>query len=45
VTWRENGERVKTYDFLRGNEPYKYSFCARDRQIRSIVITRRSRIM
>lgn len=36
---------IKTYDFLRGNEPYKYSFGARDRKVRSLVITRRSRIM
>ena len=36
---------IKIYDFLRGNEPYKYSFGARDRKVRSLVITRRSRIM
>jgi CelD/BcsL family acetyltransferase involved in cellulose biosynthesis len=36
---------IRTYDFLRGNEPYKYSFGAHDRTVRSLVITRRSRVV
>lgn len=35
----KNGFR--TYDFLRGNEPYKYLFGAREREIRYIIVTRR----
>lgn len=35
----KNGFR--TYDFLRGNEPYKYLFGAREREIRYIVVRRR----
>jgi len=31
-----------TYDFLRGNEPYKYSFGARDRNIQCVVVNTRS---
>ncbi len=33
---------IHTYDFLRGNEPYKYSFGARDRLVRSFRIVRRN---
>lgn len=33
---------IRTYDFLRGNEPYKYSFGARDRLVRSFQIVRRN---
>jgi CelD/BcsL family acetyltransferase involved in cellulose biosynthesis len=36
---------IRTYDFMRGNEPYKYSFGACDRQVRPIVVTHHSRIM
>ncbi|NEP19186.1 MAG: tetratricopeptide repeat protein, partial [Leptolyngbya sp. SIO4C1] len=32
----------KTYDFLRGNEPYKYSLGAQDRQIQHLVVRRRA---
>lgn len=35
----ENG--FKTYDFLRGNEPYKFSFGSQDRLIKHIVIKRK----
>ncbi|HIK30419.1 MAG TPA: GNAT family N-acetyltransferase [Oscillatoriales cyanobacterium M59_W2019_021] len=35
----ENG--FKTYDFLRGNEPYKFSFGAKERLIKHIVIKRK----
>jgi tetratricopeptide (TPR) repeat protein len=31
----------KTYDFLRGNEPYKYSFGTRERRISCITVTTR----
>jgi CelD/BcsL family acetyltransferase involved in cellulose biosynthesis len=31
-----------TYEFLRGNEPYKYSFSKKERHIRRIVVTARS---
>jgi tetratricopeptide (TPR) repeat protein len=31
-----------TYDFLRGNEPYKYSFGARERRIRCVRVSTRS---
>ncbi len=37
----ENG--FTTYDFLRGNEPYKYSFGPTERTIRHIVITTKNR--
>ena len=30
------------YDFLRGNEPYKYSFGCKERKIYSIVLETRS---
>jgi tetratricopeptide (TPR) repeat protein len=33
------GEGLKTYDFLRGNEPYKYTFGATDRIIRCITLS------
>ncbi|MFZ5692976.1 MAG: GNAT family N-acetyltransferase [Pseudomonadota bacterium] len=36
------GQGIKTYDFLRGNEPYKYSFGAKERPIACIVISTRS---
>jgi CelD/BcsL family acetyltransferase involved in cellulose biosynthesis len=40
IRWAiENG--LTKYDFLRGNESFKYSFGASDRRIRSIVIRRR----
>lgn len=32
----------KTYDFLRGNEPYKYVFGCQERQIRHIIVSVRS---
>jgi CelD/BcsL family acetyltransferase involved in cellulose biosynthesis len=35
----ENG--FETYDFLRGNEPYKYAFGAEERRIRTIVVSTR----
>jgi hypothetical protein len=35
-----NGFRI--YDFLRGNEPYKYLFASEERQIRHIVVSARS---
>jgi CelD/BcsL family acetyltransferase involved in cellulose biosynthesis len=31
-----------TYDFLRGNEPYKYSFCKQERRIRHIILVDRN---
>ena len=31
-----------TYDFLRGNEPYKYSFCNEERRIRHIIVVDRN---
>ncbi|MGK9168551.1 GNAT family N-acetyltransferase [Inquilinus limosus] len=37
----DNG--FKSYDFLRGNEPYKYLFGARERHIRYIVVSARNR--
>jgi len=36
------GQGIKTYDFLRGNEPYKYSFGAKERPIACIVVSTRS---
>jgi len=33
-----------TYDFLRGNEPYKYSFGAEDRRITSFVLSTKDRM-
>ncbi|MGZ9213985.1 MAG: GNAT family N-acetyltransferase, partial [Candidatus Binatia bacterium] len=33
----------KTYDFLRGNEPYKYLFGAKERHIRYIIVNARKR--
>jgi tetratricopeptide (TPR) repeat protein len=36
------GQGIKTYDFLRGNEAYKYSFGAKERQIACIVVSTRS---
>ena len=35
------GEGLRTYDFLRGNEPYKYSFGAAERRLANLVIMRR----
>jgi CelD/BcsL family acetyltransferase involved in cellulose biosynthesis/cytochrome c-type biogenesis protein CcmH/NrfG len=32
---------IGTYDFLRGNEPYKYSFAAGERRLMSLMLTRR----
>jgi CelD/BcsL family acetyltransferase involved in cellulose biosynthesis len=41
IRWAiENG--IRTYDFLRGNERFKYSFGASERRIRSIVIRNRT---
>lgn len=37
----ENG--FKTYDFLRGNEPYKYSFAQKEGVVKKIVIGTRNR--
>ena len=36
------GRGYATYDFLRGNEPYKYSFGVEERRIDSFIITRRT---
>jgi hypothetical protein len=42
ISWAiANG--LKTYDFLRGNEPYKYSYGASDRRIRNITLLTHSR--
>lgn len=41
IRWAiENG--LKTYEFLRGNEHFKYSYGATDRQIRYLVLSTRS---
>jgi tetratricopeptide (TPR) repeat protein len=31
---------IGTYDFLRGNEPYKYSFAGQERRLMSLLLTR-----
>ncbi|KUJ80084.1 GNAT family N-acetyltransferase [Ruegeria profundi] len=33
---------MQQYDFLRGNEPYKYSFCSEERHLRSLIIVTKS---
>lgn len=35
-------QRITTYDFLRGDEPYKYTFGAEDHQLSSITIRHRN---
>lgn len=37
----ENG--LKTYDFMRGNETYKYSFGVKEQRIQHIVVSRKNR--
>jgi tetratricopeptide (TPR) repeat protein len=32
---------IHTYDFLRGNEPYKYSFAGQERRLVSLLLTRK----
>jgi tetratricopeptide (TPR) repeat protein len=32
---------ICTYDFLRGNEPYKYSFAGQERRLMSLLLTRK----
>jgi len=36
----ENG--FKTYDFLRGNEKYKYSFCSEEEVVKQIIVSTRN---
>lgn len=36
------GQGLRRYDFVRGNETYKYSFGASDRRIRNLIVRRRS---
>jgi CelD/BcsL family acetyltransferase involved in cellulose biosynthesis len=31
-----------TYDFLRGNEPYKYSFGKKERRIRHVIVVNKN---
>ena len=33
---------MKKYDFLRGNEPYKYSFCSEEQHLRSVMLVTKS---
>jgi CelD/BcsL family acetyltransferase involved in cellulose biosynthesis len=37
---RAAAEGAQKFDFLRGGEPYKYAWGARDRQLLSVTLTR-----